>query len=152
MTRILMQKAAPATYKALIALDTAVRDGIDPALAELIRIRASQLNGCAYCLQRHTADARAAGESEERLTLLSVWHDAPNYFTEAERAVLALTEAVTTLPPGGIPDEIYDRVADHFDEYRTGQLIGLIFTINAWNRIGVATGLVPESAGQLTNR
>ncbi|MDV8021050.1 carboxymuconolactone decarboxylase family protein [Rhodococcus sp. IEGM 1330] len=152
MTRINLAKAAPETYKALVALDTVVREGIDPELAELVRIRASQLNGCAYCIHRHTSDARAAGEREERLTLVSIWHDAPSFFSEAERAVLALTEAVTTLPHGGVPDEIYERVAEHFDEHAIAQLIGLIFTINAWNRIGVTTRLEPQPRAQLTNR
>ncbi|WP_415971529.1 carboxymuconolactone decarboxylase family protein [Rhodococcus sp. 077-4] len=144
MTRINLAKSAPETYKALVALDTVVREGIDTELAELVRIRASQLNGCAYCIHRHSSDARAAGESEERLMLVSNWHDAPGFFSEPEQAVLALTEAVTTLPHGGVPDEIYDRVATHFDDHRIGQLIGLIFTINAWNRIGVTTQLEPQ--------
>lgn len=142
-TRINLASASPAVYKALVALDGASRDGIDPALAELIKIRASQLNGCAFCLHMHTSDARKAGESEERLTLVSVWRDARNFFDEKEQAVLALTEAVTLISDAGVPDEVYDGVAQHFDEHQIGQLIAQIFTINAWNRIGVSTHLVP---------
>lgn len=142
-TRINFAAASPKTAKALIALDSAVRDGIDPALAELVRIRASQLNGCAYCLHLHTADARKAGESEERLTMVPLWRDARNFFTEPEQAVLALTEEITLVSRGGVSDEVYDAVAAHFAEHEIAQLIGLIFTINAWNRIGVSTHMVP---------
>ncbi|WP_338887249.1 carboxymuconolactone decarboxylase family protein [Rhodococcus sovatensis] len=142
-TRINFAAASPAVRKALIALDVSSRDGIDPTLAELIKIRASQINGCAYCLHMHTTDARKAGESEERLALVSVWRDAPNFFDEREQAVLELTEAVTLISDGGVSDEVYGRVAQHFDEHRIGQLIAQIFTINAWNRIGVTTHMIP---------
>lgn len=142
-SRINFAAASPAVRKALVALDVASRDGIDPALAELIKIRASQLNGCAFCLHMHTTDARKAGESEERLALVSVWRDASNFFDEKERAVLAFTEAVTLISDAGVPDDVYEDVARHFDEHRIGQLLAQIFTINAWNRIGVSTHLVP---------
>lgn len=141
-SRLFFRTASPTTYKALLGLDAAARDGIDPALAELIRIRASQLNGCAYCLHMHAADARKAGETEDRLTMVALWHDAPSFFTDAERAALELTEAVTQIA-GGVSDELYARVAVHFDEHDIAQLLALIFTINAWNRIGVSTGRVP---------
>ncbi|MDJ0394796.1 carboxymuconolactone decarboxylase family protein [Rhodococcus sp. G-MC3] len=145
-TRINFSSAAPAARKALVALDIAAREGIDPGLAELVKIRASQINGCAFCLHMHSTDARKAGETEERLALVAVWHDAANFFTEQERAVLALTEAVTKISDGGVSDEIYERVAQHFDEHEIGQLLAQIFTINAWNRIGVTTHLVPGVA------
>lgn len=141
--RINFAAASPKTAKALVALDAAVRDGVDPALAELVRIRASQLNGCAYCLHLHSSDARKAGESEERLTMVPLWRDAENFFTEPEQAVLALTEEITLISHGGVSDEVYDAVAEHFAEHEIAQLIGLIFTINAWNRIGVTTHMVP---------
>lgn len=142
-TRINFASASPAVRTALVALDVAGRNGIDPALAELIKIRASQLNGCAFCLHLHTTDARRAGESEERLALVAVWRDASNFFDEKEQAVLALTEQVTLISQGGVSDEVYERVAQHFDEHQIGQLLAQIFTINAWNRIGVSTHLVP---------
>ncbi|WP_072802752.1 carboxymuconolactone decarboxylase family protein [Rhodococcoides yunnanense] len=142
-SRINFASASPAARKALVALDVASREGIDPALAELIKIRASQLNGCAFCLHMHTTDARKAGESEERLALVSVWRDATNFFDDKEQAVLALTEQVTLVSEGGVSDDVYARVAEHFDEHEIGQLLAQIFTINAWNRIGVSTHLVP---------
>ncbi|QCB49727.1 carboxymuconolactone decarboxylase family protein [Rhodococcus sp. PAMC28707] len=142
-TRIDFASSDPAVRKALVALDAATRAGIDPALAELIRIRASQLNGCAYCLHMHTSDARKAGESEEKLALVAVWRDARNFFDEKEQAVLALTESVTLISQGGVPDDVYDRVAEYFDDHGIAQLIAQIFTINAWNRIGITTHLVP---------
>lgn len=141
-TRINVASASPSVYKALVALDAASRDGIDPVLAELIKIRASQINGCAFCLHMHTTDARKAGESEERLALVSVWRDATNFFDEKEQAVLELTEQVTLISQGGVSDAVYNRVAEHFDEHQIGQLLAQIFTINAWNRIGVSTHLV----------
>lgn len=141
--RINFAAASPAVRKALVALDVSSRDGIDPTIAELIKIRASQINGCAYCVHMHTTDARKAGESEERLALVSVWRDAPNFFDEREQAVLALTEAVTLISDGGVSDEVYGRVAQHFDEHQIAQLIAQIFTINAWNRIGVTTHMIP---------
>lgn len=136
-------KAAPEVYKAMISLDTAARKGLDPVLAELVKVRASQLNHCAFCIDMHTKDARAAGESEERLYLLNAWEEAGDLYTEKEQAALALTEAVTVLTDGFVPDEVYERAAKHFEERELAQVIALIFTINAWNRIGVTTRMVP---------
>ncbi|GAA3363587.1 carboxymuconolactone decarboxylase family protein [Streptomyces antimycoticus] len=136
-------KAAPEVYKAMVSLDTAARKGVDPALAELVRTRASQLNHCAFCIDMHTKDARAAGESEERLYLLNAWEEAGDLYTEKEQAALALTEAVTVLTDGFVPDEVYERAAKHFEEQELAQVIALIFTINAWNRIGVTTRMTP---------
>jgi AhpD family alkylhydroperoxidase len=129
--------AAPQVFKAVYALDAAARKGLDPVLVELVQIRTSQLNKCAYCIDYHTKDARKAGETEERIYQLSAWEDSPLY-TERERAALALTEAVTLLP-GGVPDEVYDRAAAHFPEQELAQLIAVIFTANTWNRINVTT-------------
>ncbi|MEU8826201.1 carboxymuconolactone decarboxylase family protein [Streptomyces sp. NPDC048636] len=142
--RVNFAKAAPKAFKALIGLDAAARQGLDPALVELVQIRASQLNHCAYCLHMHTTDAHAAGESPERINLVGVWEEAgeAGFYTEKEQAALALTEAVTLLP-GGVPDEVYGRAARHFEEAELAQLIALILTINAWNRIAVTTGKVP---------
>ncbi|MBI0294694.1 carboxymuconolactone decarboxylase family protein [Streptomyces sp. PRKS01-29] len=142
--RITFAKAAPKAFKALISLDAAAREGLDPALVELVQIRSSQLNNCAYCLHMHTTDAQEAGESKERIALVGVWEEAGDagFYTEKEQAALALTEAVTLLP-GGVPDEVYERAARHFEERELAQLIALIFTINSWNRIAVTTRKVP---------
>lgn len=136
-------KAAPEVYKAMINLAAAARKGVDPVLAELVRTRASQLNHCAFCIDMHTKDARAAGESEERLYLLNAWEEAGDLYTEKEQAALALTEAVTVLTDGFVPDVVYERAAKHFEEQELAQVIALILTINAWNRIGVTTRMTP---------
>jgi len=112
--------------------------GIDHQLRELVRIRASQLNGCAYCIDMHTKDARAAGESEQRLYALPAWREAP-YFTSRERAALAFTEAVTLLADTHVPAEAYESAAAQFTDTEMAALVSLIVTINAWNAIGVAT-------------
>jgi len=111
---------------------------IDPKLRELIRIRASQLNGCAYCIDVHTKDARAIGETEQRIYGLAAWAETP-YFTVRERAALAFTEAVTLLADTHVPDEAYQAVAAQFSPQEVGALVSLIVTINAWNAIGVST-------------
>jgi AhpD family alkylhydroperoxidase len=108
-----------------------------------VQIRASQLNNCAYCLHMHTTDARKRGESEERLHMSAVWRDAPMFFTEKERAALALTESVTRLADHGVPTEVYDRAAAHFDDTELAGLLALTFAINTWNRIGVSTTKTP---------
>ncbi|MGC5013025.1 carboxymuconolactone decarboxylase family protein [Streptosporangium sp. DT93] len=133
--------AAPAVFKAVFALDAAARRGLDPVLVELVQIRASQINRCAYCIDYHTGDARKAGESEERIYQLSAWEESSLY-TARERAALALTEAVTRLPEG-VSDEVYDEAARHFEEGELARLIALIFTVNAWNRMNVTTRKTP---------
>src|SRR5215813_3745175 len=110
----------------------------DPKLRELVRIRASQLNGCAYCVDMHTKDARAIGETEQRIYALPVWRETP-FFTARERAALAFTEEVTLLASTHVPDEAYRAVAAEFSQPEIGALISLIVTINAWNTIGVST-------------
>ncbi|MEU1470110.1 carboxymuconolactone decarboxylase family protein [Streptomyces sp. NPDC005761] len=141
--RINFAKAAPKAFKALIGFDAAARQGLDPALVELVQIRSSQLNGCAYCLHMHTTDARKAGESEERLHMVAVWREAAHFFTAEEQAALALTEAVTLVSQGGVPADVYARAAAVFDEARLGGLLALIFAINTWNRIALSTAKVP---------
>ncbi|WP_410674927.1 carboxymuconolactone decarboxylase family protein [Amycolatopsis sp. cmx-4-68] len=141
--RVNFAKTAPKAFKALIGFDAAARAGLDPALVELVQIRASQLNRCAYCLHVHTSDARKAGESEERLTMIAVWREAASFFTEKEQAALALTEAVTLVSEGGVPDDVYARAAGQFGEEELAQLLALIFTINTWNRIAITTAKVP---------
>ena len=134
---------AAAFSKALAHLDhTATKQldkvEFDQLLRELVRIRASQINGCAYCIDMHTKDARAAGESEQRLYALSAWRETP-FFTDRERAALAFTEAVTLLADDHVPTEAYEAVARHFGEDEIAALVSLIVTINAWNAIGVST-------------
>ncbi|AMW09835.1 4-carboxymuconolactone decarboxylase [Streptomyces qaidamensis] len=134
--------SAPKAFRALIAFDAAARDGIDPALVELIQIRSSHLNHCAYCLHMHTGDARKAGESEDRLHMVAVWREARHFFTEREQAALALTDAVTLIADAGVPDDVYARAAALFDERELAQVLALICTINTWNRVALSTGKV----------
>jgi len=141
--RVNLFEAAPEVYKAMVALDAAARKGLDPTLVELVLTRASQINHCAFCLDMHTRDARAAGISEQKLYLLSAWEEATGLYSDRERAALALTESVTVLTDGFVPDEVYDRAAEHFDDQELAQLISVILTINAWNRIAVSTRRVP---------
>ncbi|MEU6479535.1 carboxymuconolactone decarboxylase family protein [Streptomyces sp. NPDC047017] len=134
---------APEVYKAMIRLDTAARQGLDPRLCELVKIRASQLNHCAFCLDMHTKDALAAGESVERIVQLSAWEESRHFYTEQELAAIELTEAVTVLTDGFVPDAVYERAAQHFEEAELAQLIAAIAVINAWNRFGVTTRMTP---------
>ena len=112
--------------------------GIDPRVRELVRIRASQLNGCAYCIDMHTKDARAIGETEQRIYALSAWRETP-FFTDRERAALAFAETVTMLADTHVPDDAYAAVAAEYSEREVAALISLIVMINAWNAVGVAT-------------
>ncbi|MFJ9415782.1 carboxymuconolactone decarboxylase family protein [Streptomyces sp. NPDC101227] len=146
--RLDFAKSAPRAFKALIGLDAAAREGLDPALVELVKIRASAINKCAYCLHMHTTDARKAGESEERLHMVAVWREAAHFFTEKEQAALALTEAVTLVADGGVPDAVYERAARHFDEVELARLLALIFTINTWNRLALSTAKVAGTDGR----
>ncbi|MET7370894.1 carboxymuconolactone decarboxylase family protein [Streptomyces sp. NPDC005566] len=134
---------SPDVYKAMVRLDAASRKGLDPTLLELVKIRASQLNRCALCLDMHSKDALAAGESAERIIQLSAWEESQHFYTEKELAAIELTEAVTVLTDGFVPDEVYAKAAKQFDEAELSQLIAAITVINAWNRFGVATRQVP---------
>ena len=142
--RIKLHKVSPELYEAMMVLTNAASKDIDPHLAELIKIRASQLNHCAFCLDMHTHDARKRGESEQRLALLAAWEEAGDLFTDQEQAALALTEEITELSGRGhVSDEVYSRAAAVFSERELGQVIAMALTINAWNRIGVTTRLSP---------
>lgn len=128
-------------YRAMAELDQAATKeldnaGLDALLRELVRIRTSQLNGCAYCIDMHAKDARAAGETEQRIYALPAWRETP-YFTDRERAALALTESVTLMPQTHVPDADFAEAAGQFSQAELGALISLIVTINAWNAIGV---------------
>jgi AhpD family alkylhydroperoxidase len=139
--RMAVGRAAPAVYRAMDAFDRSI--DLEPRLRELIRIRASQLNGCAYCLDLHTRDARAAGEGERRLATLAGWRESV-FFTERERAALALTDEVTRIGEHGVSDAVWTDAAAHFEPPELAQLLWAIIAVNAWNRIGVATHMVPE--------
>ncbi|MFJ8634392.1 carboxymuconolactone decarboxylase family protein [Streptomyces sp. NPDC093568] len=134
---------APEVYKAMVRADAAARKGLEPRLYELVKIRASQLNHCAFCIDMHTKDALAAGESVERIVQLSAWEESAHFYTEKELAAIELTEAVTVLTDGFVPDEVYDRAAAHFEEAELAQLISAIAVINAWNRFGVTCRMTP---------
>ena len=135
--RLAIYKTTPDLYEAMMALSNAAAKDIDPELAELIKIRASQINHCAFCLDMHTRDARKHGVSEQKLDVLAAWEEAGHLFTERERAALALTEAITELGDGHVSDEVYSRAAAVFTDRELGQVIAMAVTINAWNRINV---------------
>jgi AhpD family alkylhydroperoxidase len=141
--RLHWAQLAPDVYKAMVRLDAASRKGLDPVLAELVKVRASQLNHCAFCLDMHTKDALAAGESAERIIQLSAWEESRHFYTEKEIAAIELTDAVTVLTDGFVPDDVYEKAAKHFEEAELAQLIAAITVINAWNRFGVTTRMVP---------
>jgi AhpD family alkylhydroperoxidase len=137
-------QAAPDTLKALLALEAQIQSsGLEQSLIELVKTRASQINGCAYCINMHTQDARRHGETEARLYLLSAWRESPVY-TERERAALAWTEAVTLISETHAPDDLYEDVREQFSESETVNLTMLIATINAWNRLAISFRAVPQ--------
>jgi len=136
-------RAAPDVYKGMAAFQTAAAQGLDPVVSELVKIRASQLNRCAFCLDMHLTDARKQGETQLRLDLLAAWAETPGLYTERERAALALTEAMTLLTDEFVPDAVYERAAEHFEEAELARLIAQIVAINAWNRFQVTTRAVP---------
>jgi AhpD family alkylhydroperoxidase len=138
--RLSVHDVDPKAYEAVLGLERYVRtSGLDKALYELIKIRASQLNGCAYCLDMHHRDARAGGEDQRRLDVLSAWREAPELFSERERAALAFTEAVTLIGDNGVPDDIWDDARKNFDHAGMVQLLMAASVINVWNRLAVGT-------------
>ena len=144
--RLDVDALAPRISKTMNALDAATRrTDLEPGLLELVRARASQLNGCAYCVDMHTRDALAGGDSQRRLFALPVWRETP-FFTERERAALALTEAATRLTDGPVSDEVYDKAAEHFSDEDLAGLIWVIAVINAWNRLGATARPWPLTA------
>lgn len=147
ISRVALKKITPDVSASMGALHaaavSAAQDAkVEPELLELIRIRASQLNGCAFCLDMHTKDARAQGETEQRIYALNAWRETP-FFSERERAALALTEAVTLVHDGHVPDDVYAEAAGVFDETQVAALIWAATVINAYNRIAIATRMVP---------
>jgi AhpD family alkylhydroperoxidase len=142
-SRVDISRDAGPLYRAYVALDRAVGESpLDAGLAQLVSIRASQLNGCAYCLDMHNRDALAGGESDQRLYVLAAWRESP-LFSERERAALALTEAVTLIAGDGGLDAEYEAAAEHFSEAELAALLYAIVTVNGWNRLAVATHMVP---------
>jgi AhpD family alkylhydroperoxidase len=138
--RIVIPKVAPEAYQAILGLEKYIATtSITPVLKELIKIRASQVNGCAYCINMHTSDARKLDITEQRIYLLSAWREADVY-TEEEKAVLALTEEITLIS-NHVSEETYENAAKYYDEKSLAEIIMMIITINAWNRIGIATGM-----------
>jgi AhpD family alkylhydroperoxidase len=136
-------QAAPETVNALMALENQVTSsGLEQSLIELVKTRASQINGCAFCINMHTQDARKHGETEQRLYLLNAWREAPVY-TERERAALAWTDALTLISETHAPDDVYQEVRAQFSEAETVNLTMLIATINAWNRLAISFRSMP---------
>jgi AhpD family alkylhydroperoxidase len=141
-TRIRIDKVAPAGYSAVLGLEKFIESTpLTKKHKDLIKIRASQVNGCAFCIDMHTKEARKAGETEQRIYALNAWRDT-TFFSEEERVILALTEEVTLIS-GHVRDETYEQAAKVLDEVYLAQVILAIVTINVWNRIGIATKLVP---------
>ena len=143
--RIDFSKAAPGAVKAMLDLEKYVRrSGIETPLLELVRLRASQINGCAYCLDMHTKDARAEGEIEQRLYALSAWRETP-FFSDRERAALEWTEAVTEIGKDHVPDSVFEHVRKYFSESELVNLTLAVVAINGWNRLAIPFRAVPGS-------
>ena len=142
-SRMELEQANSAAYRAMLQLERYVRGSdINPTLLELIKIRASQINGCAFCIDMHTKDARLQGETEQRIYALNAWRETP-FFTAEELAVLALTEAVTLIATSSVSDEIYNEVSRFFTPNEIANLLMAIVTINGWNRVSITTRMVP---------
>jgi len=143
--RIDVMRVNPGILQAMFGLERQIRQSsLDHRLLDLVKMRASQINGCAYCLDMHSKDARANGETEQRLYGLSAWRETP-YFSERERAALEWTEALTLVAETGVPDDVYERVRPQFSEDELAHLSLAIVAINGWNRLNVAARTVPGS-------
>ncbi len=148
--RIEYAKVAPAAITAMLGLETYVRHcGLEGSLIELVKLRASQINGCAYCVDMHTKDARAEGESEQRLYAMVAWEETP-FFTERERAALAWTEEVTLVGEGHVPDDTYEQARRSFGERELIDLTLAIIVINGWNRLAISFRAVPGTYERAT--
>ena len=143
--RFKMGKVAPDAYKAMDALDTFVgNSSISPLHKELIKIRASQINGCSYCVNSHTNDARKIGETDQRMLLINVWREAGDNFSEEEKLLFEMTEEITLIHQHGLSDRLYEKALQLFGELKTAEIIMVIITVNAWNRIGVGLSMHPK--------
>jgi AhpD family alkylhydroperoxidase len=145
--RVRLKTSAPNFYKAMLALDDAAATGFTGRLAELVRLRASQINGCVYCLDMHSHDSRGAGESQRRLDQLPGWRESA-LFEPRERAALGLTESLTLVSERGVADDVYAEAARHFSDEELAALLATIVTINAWNRIAISTRLMPPTSSE----
>ncbi|WP_406041788.1 carboxymuconolactone decarboxylase family protein [Micromonospora sp. NBC_00898] len=144
MSRIDMAAVAPEAYRAVLGLEKYVQTNVDHTVLELVKLRASMLNGCSFCVDMHSRDALAAGESSRRLFAVAAWREAP-FFDERERTALALTDAVTRLGEHGVPDEVWDAAAKVWSEKELADLVVAIATINVWNRIAVTSRTEPPT-------
>ncbi|MBM0279231.1 carboxymuconolactone decarboxylase family protein [Micromonospora sp. STR1s_6] len=144
MQRMNPAEVAPQAYQAVMGMEKYVRANVDHTVLELVKLRASMINGCAYCVDMHSRDALAGGESSRRLFAVAAWREA-RFFDERERAALALTDAVTRLGEHGVPDEVWDDAAKVWSEKELADLVMAIATINVWNRIGVTMRLEPPA-------
>ena len=143
--RFKMGKVEPNAYRALDALDVYnAANSIDALHQEMIRIRASQINGCAYCVNTHTQDARKAGETEQRINLIAVWKESSNAFSEEEQLILKITEEITLIHQQGLTEATYQKAVSVFGKEKLAQIMMVVIAINAWNRIGVALKMEPE--------
>jgi AhpD family alkylhydroperoxidase len=141
--RIDHRKVNPELFQTLLKLEQFIKGtNLDPVLYELVKIRASQINGCSFCLDMHTSDLRKMGESEQRISLISVWREVP-FFSPKERIVLEFTEALTRVSEGGVPQSLFERVREHVSEEEYLALVMAINTINCWNRLAISTGMFP---------
>ena len=144
--RLNYREIAPDGFKAMAGLEQYLRrSSIEPALLHLVKLRASQINGCAYCIDLHSKDARRGGETEQRLYCLSVWRECP-FYTDRERAAFEWTEAVTLITDGHVPDDVFERVRKHFNDKELVDLNYAVAAINAWNRIAIPFRLVPAQS------
>ena len=142
-TRLDFYRSHPAAIKAMMGVEEQISKGsLDPILQELVRLRASQINGCAFCLDMHVTDARKAGETERRLATVSAWRETP-FFSERERAALEWTEALTLVAQNHVPDSVWEAVRPHFDDKELTELTLLITSINSWNRFAIAFRKMP---------
>ncbi|WP_026240334.1 carboxymuconolactone decarboxylase family protein [Parafrankia discariae] len=144
MQRIDMASVVPDAYKAVLGLEKYVRSVVDGTVLELVKLRASILNGCAFCVDLHSRDALAAGESSRRLFAVAAWHESP-FFSEKERAALALTDAVTRLGQDGVPDDVWDGATKVWSEEEVANLVIAIATINVWNRVAISARTQPPA-------
>ncbi|MEV2276586.1 carboxymuconolactone decarboxylase family protein [Nocardiopsis sp. NPDC049922] len=142
--RVVWSKKLPEVYGKLDEVDKVVGEHVDLTLLELLKLRSSILNGCAFCVDLHTQRALDAGETHQRLFQVSTWHEAGAVFTDAERAVLALTDEMTRMGEGGVSDAAYDAVAEHFSDEQVAALMTAIAMINLYNRLAVTSGLHPR--------
>jgi AhpD family alkylhydroperoxidase len=144
--RLNVAEVAPEGYRAMLGLETYIRKNVDATILELVKLRASMINGCSFCVDMHSQEALGAGESSRRLFAVAAWREAP-FFDERERAALALTDEATRLGPDGVSDETWALVTKHFSERETADLLLAIVTINGWNRIAIPTRTQPPSDG-----